>query len=108
MAVEKKFLAFDLGAESGRGVLGSVSANGIELEEVHRFANGPVGARGRLYWDHLRLLSEVQHGVGVADASRRLPQISALTIAPPASAMSVSTPWANVWVSSSADSGWMM
>jgi rhamnulokinase len=60
------FAAIDLGAESGRVVLGSVSSRRIELSEVHRFANGPVRTLDVLHWDVLRLWSEMKHGVAQA------------------------------------------
>ena len=46
-----KFLAFDLGAESGRAVIGHLDGDRLRLEEIHRFANGPVRVRDSLYWD---------------------------------------------------------
>ena len=42
MAEVKTYIAVDLGAESGRVMLGTVSADKLTLEEVHRFGNGPV------------------------------------------------------------------
>src|SRR6266481_2959803 len=52
-------LAFDLGAESGRGVLGRFDGEKVDLEVVHRFANGPVRTLDTLHWDVLRLYSEM-------------------------------------------------
>jgi len=63
MASEKKYIAVDLGAESGRVMLGSVFADGIYLEEVHRFSNGPIEQDGSLRWDFVKLLSEVKVGI---------------------------------------------
>ncbi|MCS6775979.1 MAG: rhamnulokinase family protein [Chloroherpetonaceae bacterium] len=68
MAEEVKFLAFDLGAESGRGVIGFFDGTRLRLEEVHRFPNGPVRAGDTLYWDVLRLFSEIRQGLGQAVA----------------------------------------
>ena len=59
-------VAFDLGAESGRVVLGRFDGQTLRLEEVHRFANEPVRACGRLYWDLLRLLLEIKRGLSAA------------------------------------------
>ena len=56
----KAFLAFDLGAESGRAVLGSLEAGRLETEELHRFPNAPIELRGRLHWDLTRLFREVK------------------------------------------------
>jgi rhamnulokinase len=61
-----KFLAFDLGAESGRAVVGHFEDDLLRLEEIHRFPNGPVQVLDSLHWDVLRLWSEIQHGLGLA------------------------------------------
>ena len=66
------YLAFDLGAESGRAMLGTISANGVAVEELHRFPNVPVRVFSSLYWDTLRLWHEIQHAIGVAARERRL------------------------------------
>lgn len=57
--MDKKLLAFDLGAESGRGVLGLFDGQRLKLDVVHRFANGPVRTLDALYWDVLRLYAEM-------------------------------------------------
>ena len=49
------YLAIDLGAESGRALLGSLSGGKLSVEELHRFPNTPVRVPGALYWDILRL-----------------------------------------------------
>src|ERR1700731_1412330 len=59
MTAMKKLLAFDLGAESGRGVLGLFDGQRLSLEVVHRFPNGPVRILDALHWDVLRLYSEM-------------------------------------------------
>jgi rhamnulokinase len=59
MAATRKLLAFDLGAESGRGVLGFCDGQRLRLEVVHRFANGPVRTLDALHWDVLRLYGEM-------------------------------------------------
>jgi rhamnulokinase len=56
----KQFLAFDLGAESGRAVLAGVRSGIITIEEIHRFANEPVEYAGSLHWDVARLWLEIQ------------------------------------------------
>jgi rhamnulokinase len=61
-----KFLAFDLGAESGRAVIGHLEDDRLQLEEIHRFPNGPVQVLDSLHWDVLRLWSEIKHGLGLA------------------------------------------
>jgi rhamnulokinase len=59
MPATKKLLAFDLGAESGRGVLGLFDGDRLQLEVIHRFPNGPVRTLDALHWDVLRLYSEM-------------------------------------------------
>ena len=54
------YLALDLGAESGRGLLGRFDGERLELEELHRFPNGPVRMLDTLYWDLPRLLEELK------------------------------------------------
>ncbi len=56
MSAAKQFLAFDLGAESGRGVLGLFDGQGLKLKVVHRFANGPVRALGMAKSTRLALI----------------------------------------------------
>jgi rhamnulokinase len=66
MSHHLNFLAFDLGAESGRAMLGQFDGERLRLSEVHRFLNGPVRLPDGLHWDVLRLWSEVKHGLGLA------------------------------------------
>ncbi|BBI33730.1 rhamnulokinase [Cohnella abietis] len=56
-------LAFDLGASSGRALLGRLVDGKIEVEELHRFSNDPVQVGNRLYWDILRLYHEIKQGL---------------------------------------------
>src|SRR5438270_122359 len=63
MAAAKKLLAFDLGAESGRGVLGRFDGRRLQLEVVHRFPNGGVRTLETLHWDVLRLFGEMLAGL---------------------------------------------
>src|SRR3954453_13843010 len=55
----RKLLAIDLGAESGRGVLGSFDGDRLALDVVPRFPNGPVRTLDTLHWDVLRLHAEI-------------------------------------------------
>jgi rhamnulokinase len=57
------FLAFDLGAESGRAVIGRFDGQRLTLEEVHRFPNGLVRLLDSLHWDVLRLFTEIKNGL---------------------------------------------
>jgi rhamnulokinase len=56
----KSYLAFDIGAESGRAVLVHLDSGILQLEEVHRFANQPIQFPGSLRWDVLRLWLEIR------------------------------------------------
>ncbi|MCP2164219.1 rhamnulokinase [Goodfellowiella coeruleoviolacea] len=58
--------AVDLGASSGRVVLGRVGPDRLELTEAHRFPNGPVPVRGTLHWDVLGLYRGVLEGLRAA------------------------------------------
>ena len=60
------FLAIDLGAESGRGIIGSLAGEQLLLEEVHRFPNGPVRMLNTLHWDMPRLWAEIKTAIGKA------------------------------------------
>ena len=71
MTHSHNFLAFDLGAESGRAMLGRLRDGRLDLSEVHRFANGPVRVPDRaghvsLHWDVLHLWNEIQQGIALA------------------------------------------
>ncbi len=59
-------LALDLGAESGRAMLGRFDGQRLRLTEIHRFPNGPVHLPDGLHWDVLRLWSEIRHGLALA------------------------------------------
>jgi rhamnulokinase len=68
------FLAVDIGASSGRVLLGRLAGDRIALSELHRFENNPVQVHGTLHWDVLRLWSEVQQGIArYADNARGAP-----------------------------------
>jgi rhamnulokinase len=60
------YLAVDLGAESGRVVLGRFDGGRVSLEEVHRFPNTPVRLPDGLHWDVLRFHSEIKDGLAKA------------------------------------------
>ena len=57
------YLAVDLGAESGRVILGGLAGGRLTLEETRRFPNQPVQLPGGLYWDSFRLFHEIQEGL---------------------------------------------
>jgi rhamnulokinase len=62
----KSYLAIDLGAESGRALLGRFQDGALTLDEVHRFPNEPVEYGGALHWDTPRLWLEVRTALAKA------------------------------------------
>lgn len=73
--MSKRYLAFDLGAESGRAMLGTLESGSLcslSIEELHRFPNTPVRVLSSLHWDALRLFHEICQGLAVAGRDRRL------------------------------------
>jgi rhamnulokinase len=60
------YLAFDLGASSGRAILGRFENRQLSLEEIYRFPNEPVVVAGSMHWDILRLFHEMKHGLQLA------------------------------------------
>ena len=65
-----RFLAFDLGAESGRAMLGTLDHGVLGVREIHRFPNEPVQQNGSLQWDILHLWQEMQHALELSDGAR--------------------------------------
>ncbi|HUO10336.1 MAG TPA: rhamnulokinase family protein [Phycisphaerae bacterium] len=81
MPTDKHYLAIDLGAESGRVMLGTLSDGGregagIKLTEIHRFPNIPVQLGNSLHWDILRLWHEIKTGINKAAASHDIAGIA--------------------------------
>ena len=66
MTADLSVAAVDLGASSGRVIVGRVGSRSLELHEVHRFANGPVRVGLTLHWDVLGLYREVLAGLSAA------------------------------------------
>jgi len=64
--VAHNFIAVDLGASSGRVMLGRLADGLLELSEAHRFENGPVTLDGSLHWDIDTLEREVRAGISAA------------------------------------------
>ena len=63
MAAARNFLAFDLGAESGRVVLGTLAGDKLTLEEKHRFLNPTGRLNGHLHWNLLGQWEELKAGL---------------------------------------------
>ena len=72
------YLACDLGADSGRLILGTLDNGKVALEELHRFPTGATKVAGALHWDFDRLLNELKNGLKKA-AAKNLPIASIST-----------------------------
>jgi rhamnulokinase len=58
-----QFIALDLGAESGRAIVGKLESDRLSLEEAYRFPNGAVRVMGSLHWDPLYLFKDMKQGL---------------------------------------------
>ena len=68
-----QFLAFDLGATSGRAVIGHLDSTGLKIEEIHRFPNNILNLHGRYYWDIYRLYGELVHSLKICSQKGIVP-----------------------------------
>lgn len=59
----KHFLAFDLGASSGRAILGTLKDGQLELDEIHRFTNQMQLINGHYFWNIFSLFNELKTGL---------------------------------------------
>lgn len=67
--MKPEFIAGDFGAESGRVIVGRLTGDRLELDEVHRFPNRQVRVLGHVYWDVLSLFQELKRGLALAHQS---------------------------------------
>ena len=74
----KYYLAIDIGASSGRHIVGWQENGAIQTKEVYRFPNGVQEEGGHLVWDVRRLFSNVVRGI--LEAFRQYPEIESLSI----------------------------
>ncbi|HRR95905.1 MAG TPA: rhamnulokinase family protein [Candidatus Ratteibacteria bacterium] len=56
----KKYLAIDLGAESGRGILGEFNGEKIKIKEIHRFPTYNTNVFSHIFWDVLKIFDEIK------------------------------------------------
>ena len=75
---KKHYLAIDIGASSGRHIVGWQENGEIRTKEVYRFPNGVQEENGHLVWDMEALLREVKAGIRAAKAE--FPKIESLSI----------------------------
>ena len=76
MSEAKYFIAIDLGAESGRVMIGEMTNNKLSLNEVHRFANGPVTENDTLRWDFKHIFAQIKTGLKQAIAACSVPPLA--------------------------------
>ena len=69
MKTAHNYVAIDLGAESGRTIVGALDDGRLTLTETHRFTNIPVRLQDGLHWDVLRLWSDIK--TGIASSSKK-------------------------------------
>ena len=72
----KQYIAVDLGAQSGRVMLGTVQPPDFSLEEIHRFDNGPLEQDGTIRWDFQGLMNEIKKGIAKAYHTSSSPVVS--------------------------------
>ena len=72
------YLAIDIGASSGRHIVGWQEDGTIQTEEVYRFPNGVKEENGHLIWDTVALVQHVKQGIAQAKAD--FPEIESLSI----------------------------
>ncbi|MCK9158977.1 MAG: rhamnulokinase [Bacteroidaceae bacterium] len=70
--MEQNFLAIDLGATSGRTILGTFTDEGLKMEDINRFPNHLIEVVGHYYWDIFQLYHNIIEGLKIA-AQRNIP-----------------------------------
>ena len=72
------YLAIDIGASSGRHILGHIENGKLCLEEIYRFDNNIKNENGTLVWNIASLFSQVKAGIGKCRESGKLPKTIAI------------------------------
>ena len=62
----KHYIAVDLGASSGRTIVGTLEDGRLTLKEMNRFWNGPTEIDGTLHWDFVHLFRNITEGIALA------------------------------------------
>ena len=73
MSGDNYYLAVDIGASSGRHILGHLENGRLELEEIYRFENGMDSVDGKLLWNVDRLFAEIESGMKRCKELGRIP-----------------------------------
>ena len=63
MVTSSHYIAVDLGAESGRVMLATLANDKIDIQQMHRFPNGPIKENDSLRWDFEKLFAEIKTGL---------------------------------------------
>ena len=66
----QSYLAYDLGAQSGRAVIAQLHAGTLAIQEIHRFSNEPIKRGGSLHWDVAGLWLEMRRALGEIESTR--------------------------------------
>ena len=74
----KRYLAVDIGASSGRHIVGWTENGERKTEELHRFPNGVTELDGHLTWDIDALIGHVKQGIAIA--KEKYPEIESLSV----------------------------
>ena len=67
------YLAIDIGASSGRHMIGFLNEGKLELEEIYRFDNGMIEKNGHLCWDVKNLFQEILNGLKKCNDIGKIP-----------------------------------
>ena len=74
----KYYLAIDMGASSGRHILGYIENGKLQLQEIYRFENGIVDIDGTLCWDIDHLFNEIKNGLKECKKLGKIPETVAI------------------------------
>jgi rhamnulokinase len=74
----KYYLAVDIGASSGRHILGHIENGKMEIEEIYRFENGMKNVNGKLLWDTKHLFDEIVNGMAKCKEIGKIPESMAI------------------------------
>lgn len=72
--MKSQYVACDLGAESGRVMLGTLENGRLVLEEAHRFPNGPLRIMGTMRWNILGIFAELKKGLSLLGSRGAAPR----------------------------------